>query len=69
MQHKRHADDGHKHHRRAESLGKQKLQSKFGSKADDHGSLEGFLHVKNLHQQTQENLAFRSKKNRHTNSF
>ena len=69
LHHKRHADDGHLHNRRAESMGKQKLQGKFTSKADEHSSLEGFLQVKNLQQQTQENFALRAKSNRHTNSF
>lgn len=50
-------------------MGKQKLYSKLASKADEHSSLENFLQVKNLQQQTQENLALRGKNNRHTNSF
>ena len=50
-------------------MSKQKLQSKLAGKADEHSSLESFLQVKNLQQQTQDNFAVRGKNNRHTNSF
>jgi len=48
------ADDGSSnahHHRRAESMGKQKLQSKFSNRVDEqHAGLEEFLQVKNFKQ-------------------